>query len=359
MTGVVMVGSCLDSKGGIASVERMILDHMPENIVREHIATYSNRSFLGSIRFVPSAVARLLTRFPRGFLAHVHFSYRGSFFREVSLGLLCKFWGAKLLLHAHGSEFVQFYRKGPEWRRCFIQKALGKTDGLIVLSESWRAFYCDEVGVDRRRVFVLPNAVEIPVALSPKSGTGRAEVLFLGRLGTRKGVWDILDALEIIRDSCKIDKTKLHVTLAGDGDVERVRSEVERRRIGEYVSVPGWVEHHEKDELLGASNVFLLPSYNEGLPMGLLEAMGWGLAPISSPVGGIPEVIEHGVNGVLIRPGDVAALARELEWVALDGLRRAEVGSKARESVLPYGAEAYVDKLRSVYVELLEQIGVS
>jgi glycosyltransferase involved in cell wall biosynthesis len=97
--------------------------------------------------------------------------------------------------------------------------------------------------------------------------------------------------------------------------------------------------------------VFILPSYNEGLPMALLEAMSWGLPVITTPVGGIPELVISGTNGLLVNPGDIAGLSAALQSLVASEQLRLQLGNAARATVMPFEIGKYFSQLASVYMQ--------
>jgi glycosyltransferase involved in cell wall biosynthesis len=211
-----------------------------------------------------------------------------------------------------------------------------------VLSESWRERVESFSG--RADSVVLPNPVEVPD--EPSAGRGGDSVIFLGRLGERKGVYELLEAIELLR---KRDVTARWV-VAGDGDVEAVHDYVGAAGLGDCVEVPGWVGRDTVRRLLETGAVFCLPSTDEGLPIALLESMAYGLACVVTPVGGIPELVVDGVNGFLVPPRDSVSLANALERVLRDRELAVEVGDRARQDVMRVYAIGHVmDELSSLY----------
>ncbi len=111
-----------------------------------------------------------------------------------------------------------------------------------------------------------------------------------------------------------------------------------------------WVGPQEREALLARADIFALPSRNEGLPMSVLEAMARGLPVIATPVGGLPELIEDGVNGILVPPGDANALARAILKLSNDPAACAALGRAARQTVLARHSPAVVlPALEEVY----------
>lgn len=135
----------------------------------------------------------------------------------------------------------------------------------------------------------------------------------LGRLGERKGVYDLIDAVEIaVRKN-----PELKVCIAGDGEVEKVRTLVAKKGLERHIHVPGWIGEADKLEYLKNAAALILPSYNEGLPIAILEGMAAGKAILSTTVGAIPEVVAP-ENGILTAPGDIASLAEGLLRLSSD-----------------------------------------
>jgi glycosyltransferase involved in cell wall biosynthesis len=137
--------------------------------------------------------------------------------------------------------------------------------------------------------------------------------------------------------------------MAGNGETQRARALVAEKNLSDIIEVRDWVNPKQRDELLAASELFFLPSYREGLPMSMLEAMAWGLAPICSPVGSVAEVILHESNGMLVPPGDIDALAQALSELVLNDRKRATMGAAARARVEPLSASRYIERLVAVY----------
>jgi len=123
--------------------------------------------------------------------------------------------------------------------------------------------------------------------------------------------------------------------------------------LGDAVEILGWVGGYRKNELLAAADIFVLPSYNESLPISLLEAMSWGVPVISTTVGGIPELIRDGTDGFLIEAADVPALTRALAELADDADLRERMGSAGRSQVAEsFSREAVLPRLEQLYADI-------
>ena len=353
-TRIVIVGSSAKDKGGIASVISGILNsaELRERFELRHIESYVTAGaakraavFLaGLLRF---ALSLLLFR-PH--VVHVHMSYKGSFYRKSVFILLAGLFRVPVCAHMHGSSFQPFYDSLRPALQRYCSRGLNRCDRLIVLSESWNDYFSRIV--PPWRVVTLYNAVAVPPANAAQFREGpRSSVhgLFLGRLGERKGVYDLLEAIRLLRRS----GVPAVFTLAGDGEVERVRQLAEEAGLLDCVRIPGWVDGEVKEALLADADFLVLPSYYEGLPMSVLEAMSRGLPVVTTPVGGIPEVVVDGEHGFLVEPGDVEALADRLARMCADpGLRRT-MGERGRAEVeAKYSMPAFVERLSGIYETL-------
>ena len=119
--------------------------------------------------------------------------------------------------------------------------------------------------------------------------------------------------------------------------------------VGDVVEVRGWLDHAERDELLRDAELLVLPSSAEGLPMAVLEAMAFGVVPLVTPVGALPELVHDGVNGAVVPVGDPDALARTLDELVADDEHRRALGRRAREDAEPYSAKRWAVRLAAIW----------
>jgi glycosyltransferase involved in cell wall biosynthesis len=164
-----------------------------------------------------------------------------------------------------------------------------------------------------------------------------------------KGAFDLLNAWVKFRD--RVPGWRL--VIGGHGEVERFLSEAERLGIRAEVDYLGWLSGSDKERELSAADIFVLPSYNEGMPVSILEAMAYGAAVIATPVGGVPDMMQQDVHGLWIEPGDVLGLASCLERLAnapeLRAKLRKSSGSHVRSH---YSVETVIKRIRALYGEL-------
>ena len=343
---VLQMGPALDVRGGISSVEQLICDYLPPYAAVRHVATMTDGSKLKNA----AVFARAMHSLSRSLqdidpaIVHIHFASRGSTLRKFILANMVVRARRPLILHAHGAGFDEFHRglRGP--LRSLVNRMLQQTSMLIALSSQWRDFYVQECEVSPCQVVVLPNPVRVPSRVPDRAGRAQVQFLHLGRLGRRKGGCDLVNAFASLPESLR---TRARLVLAGDGDVEGMRKLA--APFGDRVRVLSWIDAHERDRLLSESDVFVLPSYAEGVPMSLLEAMAAGLPCITTPVGGIPDVFTHGSEGLLVPPGDAAQLRAAMSIFIGDEPARLAAGKRAYESARAFDVHTYARRLADIY----------
>jgi glycosyltransferase involved in cell wall biosynthesis len=181
------------------------------------------------------------------------------------------------------------------------------------------------------KLHIIHCGVE-PQRLSPVNHTGRgSRLLFVGRIATVKGIEVLYNALVSLRD----EHPDIQLTVVGDGpERSRLEGEATRRGLDQVVSFVGSKSQGEVAALLGEHDVFVLPSFAEGVPVVLMEAMGAGLAVVATHVGGMTELIDDEVNGFLVRPFDVTGLSTRIGQLITDPSLRQALGQAGRKSVL-------------------------
>jgi glycosyltransferase involved in cell wall biosynthesis len=179
------------------------------------------------------------------------------------------------------------------------------------------------------KLHVVHCGVE-PSAYSAAERNGR-RVLFVGRLAGVKGIPVLFAALEKILP----DFRDVRVTLIGDGPERRqLEAEAKARGLGGVVEFAGYKSQADVAKALQQTDLFVLPSFAEGVPVVLMEAMAARVPVVSSRVAGIPELVEDGVSGILVAPGDVDALARAMADLLRDPARRVRMGDAGRLKVM-------------------------
>ncbi len=282
-------------------------------------------------------------------LVHIHSSFGPSFYRKLPFILLSKLCHIPVVNHIHGAEFDTFYEEAFAGKKRLIRAVYNRCDRVLVLSEEWRR----RIGriVPENRITVVENYCVIPGKPYDK-GRDDKQVLFVGELGKRKGCYDIPDIWERVVREVPLAR----LVMAGDGETEQVRQRFAQKNLLSSVSFPGWVRGKKKAGLFERSAVFLFPSYNEGMPMVVLEAMSYGMGIVTTAVGGIPMLIRDGENGYIRKPGEVEAIAQSVTQLLMEPDRRAACGQNARaDAVQSYSLESHLKKLSEVYESVVRQ----
>lgn len=352
MKRIVMVGTSLDTQGGVSAVVRTLKDAGLFDLCDAHyIPTHGDGTHLTKLAVAVRGLTKYLWLLVTGQVAllHLHTASRASFWRKSFFILPAVLARVPVVIHLHGAEFHLFYeRECPAAARRFVRWIFERAERVIVLSESWRN-WANSV-FPQARIRVVPNPVSMPTQ-SQSSQRATSSILFLGQIGKRKGVYDLLEAASRLAAGLP----DLRVLLGGDGELDAVRERAKILDIAQHVELLGWVHGAKKERLLGQATIFVLPSYNEGLPMSVLEAMAHGLPVVSTTVGGIPEAVADGVEGFLVQPGDIDALADRLQRLLNDGQLRARMAAAARRKAEDkFGAVGVVRKIMEIY----EEIGV-
>ncbi len=310
MIKVLMVGNHPSNKGGMTSVINQIKNHdwAKEDIEMSFIPTFFPGNPVVKILYFGLSCLRIIARFifSKPDIVHMHMSYKGSFTRKYFVHRLCRLFHVRDVIHLHGSEFEDWYNQLGSGTKQRLKKLLFECDGFIVLGEKIEKVILKIE--PNTKVTVINNGIQIPEQVVQWNDQ-YCQVLFLGVLILRKGVSDLIKAVELIKDENKTDN--LRVVIAGVGEDEsRLNKQVQDADLSEVISFAGWVAGREKEDLILQSQVFVLPSYNEGLPIAILEAGSYGMPIISTEVGEIGSVVKNGINGFLVTPGDTAALAK-------------------------------------------------
>jgi len=350
---VLMLCPDLRVNGGISSVINLILQAAPPDVNIDYLFTHIEGPLLLRIRVFSQAVGGLIWKLlsQKVDVVYLHMSQGGSTVRKSILVLIAALFQKPIVMHTHGSRFHQFYANLPFVAQRLLSWIFRRCARFIVLSDSWKVFYTKTVGLSPTSVVVLSNPVKLPPHVPPRSASKQVTFLFLGRIGSRKGAFDLIRAYAAMPADLR---DQAHLIVAGDGEVDAARQLVDSLGLTDAISLPGWVGVEQRDQLLASADVFVLPSYNEGLPMSVLEAMGWGLPVITTPVGGIPELITPKQNGLLVTPGDLEQLATAMQFLIQDSSERQALGRRAREHVLPLDIHTYCVSLIDVYYAALK-----
>lgn len=309
---ILIVGpSSTKSKGGMSTVIGEILE---DNELKNKYDISAYESYIDGTKFrvllysIWAIFKFIVTGQAKKYdVYHIHAASYGSTFRKRIYLKIIKKYKKKVILHIHGAEYMVFFDKLSKKKKRQVIDTLQVADMVIALSNEWKNKFDNKFGLTN--CYVLENGINTEKLAPAIVDTKKNQTSFvtLGRLGKRKGTYDLVDAIEIARK--KVPNIRCY--LAGDGEIDKFCNIIVERGLQNNIEVVGWADFTKKLELLSKVSTVVLPSYNEGLPMSILEGMATGKAIISTTVGAIPEVVKE-ENGILIQPGDVQALADAL-----------------------------------------------
>lgn len=312
--------------GGMLRVAEYLIQAQDTAYLKAELRPLDTRggaSPLYSLWVLATALAKLVRGRLSGRLAgvHVNMAERLSLFRKSAVVLMCRLLGIPVVLHLHAAQFEPFYRRLPRPLQRLTRWVFSLPACCIVLGSAAQRFVTGELQVPPSRVEVIFNGVPEPTHARRHPGASPMQrVLFVGNLSERKGVSDLLQALALIG----LDTSRLDVTLAGGGDLPAYRAKARQLGIASFVRFAGWSDQQQVAQLMAQADVLVLPSYDEGLPLVILEALANGVAVVCTPVGEIPSVLQDGVNACFVQPGDTAGIAASLQRVLKDpALRQA------------------------------------
>ena len=349
---IVMLGTHVDGCGGIASV---IAVYRAAGLLARrdivYLPTHRTGPGRGKIHLFAVALLAVLRLLARGEVAllHIHVAINASFWRKYVfflLGYLCR---VPVALHLHAGRYPDYYRTqcGP-LARLLMRFAFDRAQAVVVVSGELQAWVRSVSS--QGRVVVLHNPV-----LLPQRGHGAAParapatLVFLGHLEAGKGCHDLLHAMRTVVAAAP----QARLLLCGDGQRDAARALAASLGLQASVDLPGWVDAAERAALLDTATIFVLPSHAEGLPMSLLEAMAHGVPVVATKVGGIPEAVRDGVEGVLVAPGDIQALAAAVLGLLADPEACTRMGAAGCERVRSeFSSARMIATLEDLYEKL-------
>lgn len=291
--------------------------------------------------------------FRRHDIVHLHYA---------SPAHLCAAWPVLLttrkpvVVTLHGGDVHSLPARGigRRWVRLVLRRAAA----VIAVSHELKREITDRLGIDSRKIHVIDVGCDLRrfTPASPEAAQAirqrlrldaeRTVLLFVGHLIPGKGLDILLDALEAVPEP-----SRLALLIVGAGPLgARLADEFAERAPEVDVRWLGEVEHSSMSDYYSAADLVILPSRNEGRPAAILEAMACGTAVLASRVGGIPEIIEHGMNGLLFDSERSDLLSSALKALASDRELRARLAGQALRDVESHSLAGQAGRVFAVYL---------
>lgn len=281
--------------------------------------------------------------------AFVHFNIaltKPSIIRDSPLIMITRILRTRMIIHLHGGEFLM-HQEMPLWMKLILKICFSGKNPKITLSEIEEKILKSRLGIGN--ILVLPNCVDIKdasVFCRDYGKQSKLKLLFLGRISEKKGIEFIYLALRLLKEK----GLKFNFIMAGKGEEEALYLRKFQELLGEDFAFKGVVSGKAKTMLLKESNVFLLPSFFEGLPMALLESMSFGLVPITTDVGSIKYLIKNGTNGLLIKKYSSEDIVTAVEQLSENPLYMQSLSQNAQQFIFKnYNPTEYIFRLNQIY----------
>lgn len=339
---VLMIGPDRSVHGGISGVVNNYYEAGLDRLIDLcYIGTMVEGTAVKKLLQAIKAFFTFLVKLPHYRIVHVNMASDTSFYRKSVFVWTAKLFRKKLVIHQHGGNFPEFYEKDlGSAGRDYVKRVLSMADAFLVLGTAWKDFFGRIIGRDR--ITVLPDAVTLPAPYQKQYGTHK--LLFLGRLCREKGIGELLSVIPGLRS--RFPDVRLYLGgIWEDADLkEKMLS------VADCVTDLGWVSGSDKQKILRACDIMVMPSYFEGQSVSILEAMANACGIVASDTGGIPDMIEDGQTGLLVPPKDAKALEKGILRLLEDSGLCRTLGENARQKAeAEFSMENNIKRLLAVY----------
>ncbi len=298
---VLMMGSVLSVKGGMTSVVNNFLSNCFSEFEIDYFPTHHNRGALNDIILFALKAPLMILKMVKAEIIHLHMSERGSCIRKYICFKIARIMKKKIIVHMHGAEFKEYYEACNKGMQTRILNMLVNADYVIVLGENWEKYV---KGLSPKiNTVILKNTVAKSNSIVLRNEK-IFNILFMAIIDKRKGIHDLVEAAYLIVKNLPDKRLKFIIAGTGNDEIE-IKKRVKELNLNSYFEFTGWITSVEKDKVLKQSHLLVLPSYNEGLPVSIVEAMSYAIPIVSTNVGSIDEAVFNGENGYLLKPGDV------------------------------------------------------
>lgn len=337
------------AKGGVATVVTTFMKNelLNSKFNIHYFHSHNPKNFLTKwMSFFLSCIYFPILLLKNNFsVVHIHGSLKGSFIRKSYFLIWVKLFRIPIIYQCHAAEAYQYFNSKNEFQLRIINRIFSLYTLRLCLGSKGLKLFEDKTNMDWN---ILYNPVRT-LNLSPKSDSN-CHFTFMGELSKRKGIVDLIKAFSLSKN----DNAKLFV--AGNGDIDALRKTCTKLGIENKVEFLGWINESEKLDLLAKTDVVVLPSYAEGLPMSILEAMSAGLPVITTPVGSVEDAITNKKHGLLVEPGNIDDLRSALDELTSDKEKRECYGSNAKTKFHQnFEDHVVAKKLSQYYTSLISE----
>lgn len=338
---VVMIGPARNVHGGVSTmVNNYYAAGLSELVNLTYISTMVDGSKFRKLLQAIWAYLYFLTFLPGMDILHANMSPDASYYRKKIFVDTAALFHKKIIIHFRGGDFQTFYNQKSNTGAGRVRKTLNKAHVFLVLSPEWKEVFLPLVTPEK--IIILGNAVAIPE--KKKSDYASHNLLFLGRMCQDKGAGELLAVMPRLREHFP----DVHLYFGGiwtDADLEK-----EAAKMQDMITSIGWIDKKTQSEYAEKCSIFVLPTYYEGQPNSVIEAMAAGMVPVATAVGGIPQMILDHENGRLIEPRNADALYDALAELLADEKLRRRYGEAGRRHIEEnFNIHHLVERLSHIY----------
>lgn len=343
MNKVLVIATSRKTRGGITSVVKA---HETGEQWRKYqckwIETHRDGNSLRKLWYLFSSLLQYIVLLPFYDIIHIHIATTQSAKRKQLFFYPAKWMGKKIIFHFHPSNekflFEPYNQK--LYRRLFSQ-----ADLVLVLSEQWKKWIKDALSITEH-IEVLYNPCP---KVNRRDDIRENHILFAGTIIPRKGYGDLIKAFSLIAEK----HSNWKVVFAGNGEIEKAKRIAKDCGISQQIEFLGWVKGEKKEEVFQKASIYCLASDGEGFPMGVLDAWAYGIPCVVTPVGGIPDIVKDGVNGLIYPVGDIKELASKLDLlICNENLQKSIVKETDKYVNNDFNVSVINKKLGEIYSKL-------
>ena len=281
--------------------------------------------------------------------AVVHYNIplmKAAIIRDYMLIKVAHDLGMHIVLHIHGGNYIK-ERNRPWYLRKLLNRIFAWGKHVIVLGEEEKSILEEDFGLNN--VISLPNCIDLTEAKSFDrniNGKETLDILYIGRIEPNKGIDYIFEACKVLKE----ENVNFHLNFAGKEEIEGQYIPKFKEEFADNFTFHGIVSGGKKDEILKKCDIFLLPSFYEGLPMSLLETMSYGQVPVVTPVGSIPTIVMDKVNGIFVRVKNTEDIVNAIKELTTNKDFCTVLSQKAKETIIEkFNDKEYIKKLNILY----------
>lgn len=343
MKKVLVVATSSKTRGGITSVVKAHKTGKQwDKFHCKWIETHRDGNAIRKLCYLGTSLITYIILLPFYDIVHIHIATTQSAKRKQLFFYLAKLLNKKIIFHFHPSneKFLFEPANQKRYRKLFSQANL-----VIVLSEQWKRWINDSLRLTKN-IEVLYNPCP---RVNRKKVIRHKNILFAGTIINRKGYETLLRGFAMIAHKYP----EWQVLFAGNGEIEKGEKIAQELNIEAQVNFLGWVSGKEKDKIFQTSSIYCLASDGEGFPMGVLDAWAFGIPCIVTPVGGIPDIVKDGDNGLIFEVNNYQELAKKLEQlITNEELRKKIVISADKYVAKDFNIDIINQKLEDIYLNI-------